>query len=466
MELAVRVLALRSPTVLQMTLDRQWQSSPLSQLRRSIVMQHDLMPGARFFVGQGNGEPLSEDLPCGLHAELILRTELSHPNGEMDPEWIEFQNVKKEIPELVQKQLDDGVSVEEFVQAVLLLVDSNSVLYKGMHTRDHTHNDGIRPVHFSLLNEAMVTVAERLSEPLTLPTPLKKRQHRLRELLLLQFAVGAAESWLLEWPCAARLCAMLPAASAPLSADQCISHVLTCDLTRMATQLVSEGRAITRGIFDRQVAQKLCAEARTIQASRLLRPVLLSRPGALPQGAVRKEYHEVDTPKSKRGDVIKWLDGCDASLPMLSGLVQWMRQVLVIHFREQLRKLSTGQCVLQHPSFLLQNAQFARYEGDLDAAFIQHVDNFGSGDDKRVVTIIIYLNDSWTEADGGALRLHSGEEGEFVDVIPEVGTMVIFWSLKQIHEVRPSSRTRHAISMWISVDELQDISVFDFSSTL
>ena len=53
--------------------------------------------------------------------------------------------------------------------------------------------------------------------------------------------------------------------------------------------------------------------------------------------------------------------------------------------RQELIRVSDGGCTLMHPAFMLQSAQFARYDGDNEAAFQPHVDNFGSSDDKRLV---------------------------------------------------------------------------------
>lgn len=96
------------------------------------------------------------------------------------------------------------------------------------------------------------------------------------------------------------------------------------------------------------------------------------------------------------------LAGCDANIPLLSRLVQWLRQVpdcvtcvaaaltdrlqeLTVALRQELIRVSDGGCTLMHPAFMLQSAQFARYDGDNEAAFQPHVDNFGSSDDKRLV---------------------------------------------------------------------------------
>ena len=92
-----------------------------------------------------------------------------------------------------------------------------------------------------------------------------------------------------------------------------------------------------------------------------------------------------------------------------------------------------------------------------------HVDNVGGAKgDGRLLTMLLYLNDDvWTEADGGALRLHlpvvvSQREGlqpnectPFVDVCPGGGTLAIFRSDRVWHEVRPPKRPRYAVTSWV-----------------
>ncbi len=90
---------------------------------------------------------------------------------------------------------------------------------------------------------------------------------------------------------------------------------------------------------------------------------------------------------------------------------------------------------------------------------------------KRYVTAILYLNDTsgpslpWiAETDGGQLRLfpYDGQEmmdsktpnrtAESIDILPTGGTLVVFDSQRLLHEVRPTSRDRYALTCWFTVD--------------
>lgn len=79
---------------------------------------------------------------------------------------------------------------------------------------------------------------------------------------------------------------------------------------------------------------------------------------------------------------------------------------------------------------------------------------------KRYLTCICYLNDDWTVRDGGCLRLHkNGAEAgtfdseDYIDVSPVAGRLVVFSSLHQWHAVLPTSATRYACSLWLTLDE-------------
>lgn len=82
----------------------------------------------------------------------------------------------------------------------------------------------------------------------------------------------------------------------------------------------------------------------------------------------------------------------------------------------------------------------------------KHLDQF-QGVAYRKVSAILYLNDAWTPADGGQLRLYldASGEGEYVDVLPQGGTFVCFLSDRFHHEVLPATRERMSITGWFKV---------------
>ena len=112
--------------------------------------------------------------------------------------------------------------------------------------------------------------------------------------------------------------------------------------------------------------------------------------------------------------------------------------------------------------------QFAAYQGDGVACYPRHRDNSPLPDgldwlNDRAYTVLCYLNEGWSAADEGELRIHplaseggdgtdgtdGGGAGPHVDVAPALGTICIFRS-ELLHEVRPTraGRTRLALTMW------------------
>jgi len=102
-----------------------------------------------------------------------------------------------------------------------------------------------------------------------------------------------------------------------------------------------------------------------------------------------------------------------------------------------------------------------------------HIDNpqgLAVGDTRKL-TCIIYLNPDYEPEDGGELRIfcEGGGTEQFVDLAPDGGRMVLFWSDEIPHEVLPTSssapdaelsddgRDRYALTLWIPTDNLQSI---------
>jgi len=97
-----------------------------------------------------------------------------------------------------------------------------------------------------------------------------------------------------------------------------------------------------------------------------------------------------------------------------------------------------------------------------------HVDNTQglSSQDVRKLTVILYLNPSYNEAqDGGALRLYL-KENTILDLSPMGGRLVMFWSDEIPHEVLPTAPHareheetlhRYALTIWLPTDNYRTI---------
>ena len=113
---------------------------------------------------------------------------------------------------------------------------------------------------------------------------------------------------------------------------------------------------------------------------------------------------------------------------------------------DQVRKALNQRCFLGLRSF---EGHFARYP--IGSFYKRHLDQFQQVP-HRVVTVILYLNDTWTEEDGGALRMYLPLEdgGERVeDIYPLGGRLVVFLSGEIPHEVLPTQKERISITGWL-----------------
>lgn len=77
----------------------------------------------------------------------------------------------------------------------------------------------------------------------------------------------------------------------------------------------------------------------------------------------------------------------------------------------------------------------------------KHLDQF-DGRNNRMISMIVYLNKTWTDGDGGELRIYpKGEES--VDITPLENRCVIFRSDVLFHEVLVSNTSRKSITGWM-----------------
>jgi SM-20-related protein len=96
-------------------------------------------------------------------------------------------------------------------------------------------------------------------------------------------------------------------------------------------------------------------------------------------------------------------------------------------------------------------AQFLHYPPG--GFYKRHLDAL-HGERNRIVSMIAYLNEDWTQEDGGALSVWAaGGAGEPVeDVLPLAGTIVLMLSEEIPHEARVARRERRAIAGWFRIN--------------
>jgi len=133
-----------------------------------------------------------------------------------------------------------------------------------------------------------------------------------------------------------------------------------------------------------------------------------------------------------RGDHVLWIDEAHAG------------QVL----QDLLKKLEALRQAVNQQLFLgLFDAElhFAVYPPG--AGYCRHLDRF-QDDDRRTLTVILYLNENWTRSDGGLLRFWPEETQSPQEIEPLGGTLVTFLSDRFWHEVLPAHRQRLSLTGW------------------
>ncbi|MBN3518504.1 2OG-Fe(II) oxygenase [Algoriphagus lutimaris] len=113
---------------------------------------------------------------------------------------------------------------------------------------------------------------------------------------------------------------------------------------------------------------------------------------------------------------------------------------------DEIRKAINQRCYLGLRSF---EAHFARYP--IGSFYVRHMDQFQQVL-YRLVTVIIYLNDSWEPEDEGMLRMYLPQEDgseKTLDILPKGGRLVVFMSGEIPHEVMPTKKERISITGWL-----------------
>jgi SM-20-related protein len=131
-----------------------------------------------------------------------------------------------------------------------------------------------------------------------------------------------------------------------------------------------------------------------------------------------------------RGDHIQWIEpgqveSCDSYLGLMDSLRLAMNRGLFLGLEDF-------------------ESHFALYPPG--AFYLKHVDRFRD-DDRRTVSVVVYLNQGWLPEHGGQLRMYL-DQGIEHDVVPTGGCLVVFLSGEVPHEVLPATRDRLSLTGW------------------
>ena len=137
---------------------------------------------------------------------------------------------------------------------------------------------------------------------------------------------------------------------------------------------------------------------------------------------------------SIRGDSIFWLDenSHEPSVQAYFINMHLLKNALNLHLFMNVQALETHLAV--YP---------------VGSTYKKHLDQFnqGEGVQTRQLSSVLYLNNHWLAADGGALRLHLNKS-EYLDIVPSAGKLVLFLSSQFWHEVLPAKRDRISLTGW------------------
>ena len=140
---------------------------------------------------------------------------------------------------------------------------------------------------------------------------------------------------------------------------------------------------------------------------------------------------------SIRGDSIFWLDENSHEPSMQAYFIKMhlLKNALNLHLFMNVQELETHLAV--YP---------------IGSIYEKHLDQFnqGEGVQMRQLSSVLYLNNDWLVADGGALRLHLNES-EYLDIAPSAGKLVLFLSSQFWHEVLPATRDRISLTGWFRI---------------
>ncbi len=391
------------------------------------------------------------------------------------------------------------VSADAAVARLRALLHSFDVVRKGMACGGR--DSGTRPIHLVLVARACTAIARQV---LSLGGAVSETPaRRLAELM-----VAAAHDHLLSFQAARRLVLELVGGGAlggggaaahwqrvvepPTGPEvgktsggrdgfcaHCSEPSRRLELRRLARELLARGVAVsTEGLPTEALLREAEREAASMRAAGELHASVVKA------GGNARRYEDAST----RGDVVRWMDGTDGRAPACAALAQWLRGELMDEIRDACAAAPPGTnggaggapTLKLEPPSALPLAMLACYPGG-GTRFLRHVDNSPESPDTRAVTAIVYLNSSWSPADGGELRIYDAptaddaaasaaaargtvaslvppppppggaETPAAVRVEPRLGTLVLFWSHRVPHEVMPASTPRFAMSLWMCV---------------
>jgi SM-20-related protein len=191
-------------------------------------------------------------------------------------------------------------------------------------------------------------------------------------------------------------------------------------LDRIIDTLVNQGYCIVPNFFDVALTDALYRELKQRIDTQQFKEARIGKAGLL------NRITDI------RGDTLHWING--------ETMVQRQFMAIMEEYQQRLnRSLFLGLNELE--------AHFAHYPPG--TGYQKHLDSFQNNNLRRI-TIVVYLNPEWDEADGGQLRIFDGDKIP-QEVNPIGGTLVTFVSEKIPHQVAITQKGRFSIAGWFRV---------------
>jgi SM-20-related protein len=147
----------------------------------------------------------------------------------------------------------------------------------------------------------------------------------------------------------------------------------------------------------------------------------------------KAQFNQINT--TERGDLIHWVDPkhCDSTIMTFLEHIEEIKLDLNRAFYMGLRDF---ECHLtQYP---------------IGTYYKKHVDRHKNGSARRI-SVVYYLNPSWSIGDGGELIIYTNDQR--IQVEPVFGRLALFLSELE-HEVLPTSILRKSLTGWMLTEEI------------
>jgi SM-20-related protein len=164
-----------------------------------------------------------------------------------------------------------------------------------------------------------------------------------------------------------------------------------------------------------------------------------------------KALIDCSTARRERGEFAQARIGAGGSLQRRADVrgdsICWLEEPLLPAERALIESMETTRHRLnQHLYLGLYDLEQHYACFPAGSGYLRHVDQ-PRGRASRRLSSIVYLNENWREADGGMLRCRT-DGGEFREIQPIAGRLVVFLTEGREHEVLPTSRDRLSITGW------------------